>query len=105
MTVDNGGMEWLVSVDDHVVEPPDVWRDRVPARYRDDAPHVVTDPDGRQVWVYQGIRGQTGSAMNATVHRTKDQISLDGLTYEEMAPGCYDPVARLDDMNEGGILA
>ena len=23
----SGGMEWLVSVDDHVVEPPNVWRD------------------------------------------------------------------------------
>jgi predicted TIM-barrel fold metal-dependent hydrolase len=94
----------LISVDDHVVEPPNVWRDRVPARYRDEAPHVVTDQDG-EVWVYQGIRGMTGSAMNATVHRRRDQIALDGLSYAEMAPGCYDPVARLADMNEAGMLA
>src|SRR5579859_743759 len=103
--VPNGVMEWLVSVDDHVVEPPGVWRDRVPARYRDAAPRVVTEKDGTEVWVYQGIKGQTGSAMNATVHRSKEQISLDGLTYAEMAPGCWDPVARLEDMDTAGVLA
>ena len=100
----HGDLQWLVSVDDHVVEPPNVWRDRVPAKFRDAAPHVVTD-DGGEVWVYEGIRGQTGSAMNATVHRRQDQISLDGLSYAEMAPGCYDPVARLEDMDTAGVLA
>ena len=29
---------WMVSVDDHVLEPPDVWQTRVPAKYRDAAP-------------------------------------------------------------------
>ena len=28
---------WIISVDDHVVEPPHVWRDRVPQRYKDAA--------------------------------------------------------------------
>jgi predicted TIM-barrel fold metal-dependent hydrolase len=97
-------LDWLVSVDDHVVEPPGVWVDRVPARYRDAAPHVERDERG-EVWVYEGIRGMTGSAINATVHRDRSLISLDGLSYAEMAPGCYDPVARLADMDEGGILA
>lgn len=66
--------QWLVSVDDHVVESPDVWRDRVPAKYRDVAPHVVTE-DGSEVWVYEDKGGMTGSAMNATVHRRRDQIT------------------------------
>ena len=30
----------IISVDDHVVEPPDLWQDRVPAKYRDRAPRV-----------------------------------------------------------------
>ena len=100
-------LDWMISVDDHVVEPPDVWRDRVPAKYRDAAPHVVVDRDG-EVWVYEGIKGKTGSAMNATVHRSKRaEISTpDGITYADMAPGCYDPwPARIHDMNLAGILA
>jgi len=36
----------LISVDDHTVEPPDMFDKRVPARYRDDAPRIVEDADG-----------------------------------------------------------
>lgn len=102
---DTPDLDWLISVDDHVVEPANVWTDRVPAKYRDVAPHVVTDTDGKEVWVYEDQRGQTGSAINATVHRDRSQISLDGLTYAQMAPGCYDPIARVADMNDAGMLA
>ena len=31
----------FVSVDDHVVEPPTLWTDRLPAKYADRAPRVV----------------------------------------------------------------
>ena len=48
----------LVSVDDHIIEPPTVWVDRLPARYQEAGPHVVEDDD-REYWVYEGRRGQT----------------------------------------------
>lgn len=28
----------IISVDDHTVEPPDVWRDRLPRKYREPGP-------------------------------------------------------------------
>jgi len=34
-------LDWLVSVDDHVIEPANVWVDRVPAKYGDVAPQLV----------------------------------------------------------------
>jgi predicted TIM-barrel fold metal-dependent hydrolase len=37
--------------------------------------------------------------------RRKEDITVDGYPYSEMRPGCYDPVARLADMDEAGILA
>jgi hypothetical protein len=33
----------IVSVDDHVIEPPHVWETWLPARYRDRGPKVVRD--------------------------------------------------------------
>ena len=33
----------IISVDDHVVEPPDLWTSRLPARYRDVGPRVERD--------------------------------------------------------------
>ena len=45
----------LVSIDDHVVEPPDMFARHVPAKYRDEAPKVVvTDDKGVDQWMYQG---------------------------------------------------
>jgi hypothetical protein len=33
----------IISVDDHVVEPPDLWSARLPAKYQDRGPRVVRD--------------------------------------------------------------
>ena len=38
----------MVSVDDHVVEPPDLFEGRLPAKYVDLAPKFVTNEDGAQ---------------------------------------------------------
>jgi hypothetical protein len=34
----------IVSVDDHLIEPPGIWQDRVPAKYKDVAPRLETKP-------------------------------------------------------------
>ena len=39
----------LVSVDDHVCEPPDMWKGRLPAKYQDRAPRMVHKQDGSDV--------------------------------------------------------
>jgi hypothetical protein len=51
----------LFSVDDHIVEPPGIWVDRVPAAYKDRVPHVV-EADGRQMWVWDGGMEMTHGA-------------------------------------------
>ena len=44
----------VISVDDHIVEPPDTFEGRVPAKLADRAPRVVDKDDGSQTWVYDG---------------------------------------------------
>ena len=44
----------LVSVDDHVVEPPDMFEGRVPAKWKDRAPRIVHNDDGTDVWSFEG---------------------------------------------------
>ena len=44
----------LVSVDDHVCEPPDMWRGRLAAKWKDRAPRLVHKRDGTDVWVFDG---------------------------------------------------
>ena len=44
----------MVSVDDHVVEPPDLFEGHLPDRYMDLAPKFVTRADGTNAWLYEG---------------------------------------------------
>jgi predicted TIM-barrel fold metal-dependent hydrolase len=93
----------LFSADDHIIEPPGVWRDRVPARLRDAAPRVIEE-DGREFWVYEGQRGET-MGLNAVVGKRRDQYNPDPIRYADMRLGCYDPAERAKDMLADGIHA
>jgi predicted TIM-barrel fold metal-dependent hydrolase len=96
----------MVSVDDHVVEPPDMFMEHLPASYRDrdDVPHVVRTDAGDDVWVYDG-REFPNIGLNAVAGRPRDEYGIDPTSYEEMRRGCWDVDARIDDMNANGVLA
>jgi predicted TIM-barrel fold metal-dependent hydrolase len=98
-----GEAEWLISVDDHVLEPSHVWQERVPKKHRDAAPRLIRDAEG-EAWLYEGRRMVT-PGLGAVAGKTREEFSFEPITYDEMRPGCYDSVARLDDMNRAGVLA
>ncbi|MFD6859013.1 amidohydrolase family protein [Rhodococcus sp. NPDC060090] len=101
----NLDLDWLVSVDDHILEPPNLWVDRVAKKDRDRAPHMIKDDKtGMDVWVYDGKKFPS-SGLSAVAGKSKEEFSPEPLNYDEMRPGCYDPLARVEDMNQAGILA
>jgi predicted TIM-barrel fold metal-dependent hydrolase len=71
---------WLTfpvySADSHVVEPPDLWTQRIARRFRDRAPRVVSFAE-TDLWVVEegdtmavvGIQAQAGRRYNAEDHR------------------------------------
>lgn len=113
----------IISVDDHVVEPPNVWQDRLPAKYADVGPRVVRsglgdmkfvggvfsyvpDPDGVPCdwWHYEDLRYPMTRVM-AAAGFPREEVKIAPITFEEMRPGCYDPMARLEDMDVSGVEA
>jgi len=113
----------LVSLDDHLIEPPGVWQDRVPARYKDVAPRLETHAgdayvlrDGRYVanpggsapagnwWHYEDryypVIRYIASAGYPPSHDDSKTVTLD-----DMRPGCWQPKARLEDMTLNGVEA
>ncbi|HEV7789288.1 MAG TPA: amidohydrolase family protein [Pseudonocardia sp.] len=99
----------LISVDDHLVEPPHVWQDRLPARYLADGPKIVEEEvEGggppAHVWYYEGRRyPQIG--LNAVAGKRPEEFGTEPLRYSDMLPGCYDPEARVIDMDLDGVQA
>jgi predicted TIM-barrel fold metal-dependent hydrolase len=95
--------QWMVSVDDHLIEPPYLWLDRLPSKYQDRAPKVIRD-DGGEAWIYEGRRSPTGGLMSIA-GRPKDEWSPKPIRYDEMRSACYDAHERVKDMDEAGVLA
>lgn len=93
----------LFSVDDHIIEPPTVWTDRLPRALQEVGPHVVHE-DGRQFWVFEGHKGVT-MGLNAVAGKAYDEFTMDPTSYEDMIPGCYDPVQRAHDLIANGVRA
>jgi predicted TIM-barrel fold metal-dependent hydrolase len=113
----------IISVDDHVVEPPNVWTDRLPPKYRDVGPRVVRAPvgdmtfvggkftptvgkpgDGPDVdwWFYEDLRRPL-IRLDAAVGHPRDDITLTGATYDWMRPGAHQVKPRLEDMDVNWI--
>ena len=94
----------LVSCDDHVIEPPDMFERHVPERWKDQAPKSVLGDDGIERWWFQGVSSGSGS-LNAVVGWPKEEWGMDPTTFAEMRPGAYDIHERIRDMNRNGILS
>jgi len=95
----------LMSADDHLIEPAHLWVDRVPAKYRDTCPRIV-EVDGRQAWLYEGELTYIpmGSCRPLEGHDEKGYPPAPGTArFDEIRPGCYDPVERLKDMDIDGV--
>jgi predicted TIM-barrel fold metal-dependent hydrolase len=114
----------IISVDDHVVEPPHLFERWLPARFRNhpDVPRVErrgigsmryvggtsyeiewddAQPPG-DTWFYEDLVAPHKRHV-AAVGFDRDEMTLSPITYDEMRPGCYDPAARLADMDADGV--
>ena len=95
----------LVSIDDHMIEPPDMYKNHVPAKWLDQVPKVVRNAAGVDEWVFQGESTSTPFGMAATVGWPREEWGFDPGAFSELRPGCFDVHERVRDMNVNGVLA
>ena len=94
----------IISVDDHLVEPPDMFEGRLPAHLQDRAPRVVVNDRGHEVWQFEGkTYSQVG--MNAVAGRRKSMKNLEPTRFADMRRGCWDIHERVRDMDLNGVWA
>jgi predicted TIM-barrel fold metal-dependent hydrolase len=94
----------IISVDDHLIEPPDLFDDRMPTALVERAPRVVDLDGGKQAWVFEDAL-YPNIGLNAVIGRPKDEWSMDPVRFDEMRKGCFDIDARIADMDTAGIWA
>ncbi|MEW1931385.1 amidohydrolase family protein [Rhodococcus sp. NPDC079359] len=122
----------LISVDDHLIEPPNVWTSRLPKKHLDQGPRIIEmdmsksggdeglsklllasarGEGGREakakiaeVWSYEG-KIYPNIGLNAVAGKKPQEYGMDPTRYSDMLPGCYDPKARVADMDIDGVQA
>src|SRR4051812_48217761 len=94
----------LVSIDDHMVEPPDMYKNHVPDKWKDSVPKVRRNESGVDEWVFQGNATSTPFGMAATVGWPKEEWGFNPGSYSELRPACFDVHERVRDMDANGVL-
>lgn len=92
----------LISVDDHVQEPPDLWMNRLAKnRWGDRIPHLARASDGTDRWLIAGqllLDGRAARAGALMADRSREPIR-----WEEVPKAAYSPSERLKAMDAAGI--
>jgi predicted TIM-barrel fold metal-dependent hydrolase len=121
MSAEGPDIPKIISVDDHVVEPPDLWTNRLPAKYQEVGPRVVRDRakfsftggvfsyekgvhDGEWCdwWLYDELV-YPFPKLSAAVGF--DDLDVTPTTYDEIRPGCWIQSDRLADMTANHVDA
>ena len=82
----------LISADSHINEPPDLWRDRVPAKFRDRVPRIEHFEQG-DAWVMEGALDAINFGTNCCAGLPPEERSP-WIRWEDVRAGGYDPGAR-----------
>ena len=116
----------IISVDDHLVEPPHLWQTWLPNKFKEKGPRVERRRLGEMLWVggskmyeyeldapdapwcdiwfYEGLVYPNKRHV-AAVGFTREEMTMSPITYDEMRPGCYEPKARVQDMISNHVEA
>ena len=111
----------IISVDDHVVEPPDLWTSRLAGKFADQAPRVerdkakfnfeggvfsyekgVEDGEWCDWWIYDDLV-YPFPKLSAAIGF--DELDVTPVTFDEIRPGCWKQKDRLADMDANHVDA
>jgi predicted TIM-barrel fold metal-dependent hydrolase len=94
----------IISVDDHISEPPDVFDNVLSGEAYATAPKLHTTEKGTNYWEYQGQK-IPNTGLNAVVGRVPEEYGFEPTSFSQMRKGVYDVHARVGDMNVNGMAA
>src|SRR3954464_9306557 len=93
----------LISGDSHINEPPNLWVDRVPAKFKERAPRMEHFDEG-DAWIMEGAEAPINFGANSNAGLPPEERPQ-WLPWERVRPGGYDPKARIGEQDQDGVDA
>jgi predicted TIM-barrel fold metal-dependent hydrolase len=97
----------LLDADSHVSEPLNLWKERLPRKYRDIAPHMETEYQGQPGawWFIEPDREPHNVILGFGANKSLDELRrlLGDFSYAGTQRGGWDPAQRLEDMDRDGV--
>ena len=101
-------MDDMISSDSHIVEPPDLWTDRIDAAYRDRAPRVVRETDGEDdgdFWYIDGQKSMSFLGVQTGDRFEKDATELTTVArFDDVRAAAYDPARYIEENRGDGVV-
>jgi predicted TIM-barrel fold metal-dependent hydrolase len=110
----------IISVDDHIMEPANVWQDRLPAKFKEVGPRLVRlkvkdmkfvggvfsyseageNEEGTWCdwWLTEDLKYPLVRLMAAAGY-PREEVTVTPITMDDMRKGCWEQKARLEDMD------
>jgi predicted TIM-barrel fold metal-dependent hydrolase len=102
-----------ISADGHINEPPTLWQDNLPAKFKDRGPKIIETPKTKgHAWIMEGQSRPSPMGFSSMYSRgakrfdrgslidSFKQIRDRGVRYEDLFPGSYDPAERVKEIIE-----
>jgi len=95
--------DWVIDVDTHITEPGDLWTSRLPAKFKDQAPRIVRDPETSiETWRIGDTQGFLPVGFTA-VAGWPEPFPEAPRNMDEVPKAAYDASARIEYMDRVGI--
>jgi predicted TIM-barrel fold metal-dependent hydrolase len=95
----------IISADSHVTEAPDTYLRYIDPRYRDVAPRLQSFGDQGDQFVIDGMKRPVPLGLVAAAGKPAEEIRVQGVRFEDLHRGGWDPEARLADQERDGVAA
>lgn len=95
----------LISCDSHVLEPPHLWREYMPAKFHHKCPRVVSDGDGGEAWQFSPDVPPAPIGIYASAGRKHEEVRWTGVTFAAANQGNFHGEERLKEMDADGVDA
>ncbi len=95
----------IISSDSHITEPPGTYIDRIDKKYKDTAPHMVSDEKKGDLFVINGLKQPIPMGLVAAAGKKAEELTMFGAKFEDLHRGGWDPDARMADQDRDGVAA